>query len=97
MEWLNTLLQGLLLGGLYAMFAVGLSLMFGIMRLVNIAHGDFIVLASYLALMVVNHLGFSPLSSLLIVVPLMFCFGYLLQRLLLNRTLGSDIFCRRCW
>jgi branched-chain amino acid transport system permease protein len=91
MEWLNTLLQGMLLGGLYAMFAVGLSLMFGIMRLVNIAHGDFIVLASYLALMVVNHLGFSPLSSLLIVVPLMFCFGYLLQRLLLNRTLGQDI------
>ena len=91
MEWLNTLLQGMLLGGLYAMFAVGLSLMFGIMRLVNIAHGDFIVLASYLALMVVNHLGFSPLASLVIVVPLMFCFGYLLQRLLLNRTLGTDI------
>jgi len=91
MEWLNTLLQGMLLGGLYAMFAVGLSLMFGIMRLVNIAHGDFIVLASYLALMVVNHLGFSPLASLLVVVPLMFCFGYLLQRLLLNRTLGTDI------
>ena len=91
MEWLNTLLQGMLLGGLYAMFAVGLSLMFGIMRLVNIAHGDFIVLASYLALMVVNHLGFGPLASLLIVVPLMFCFGYLLQRLLLNRTLGQDI------
>ena len=91
MEWLNTLLQGMLLGGLYAMFAVGLSLMFGIMRLVNIAHGDFIVLASYLALMVVNHLGFSPLTSLLLVVPVMFCFGYLLQRLLLNRTLGQDI------
>jgi branched-chain amino acid transport system permease protein len=91
MEWFNTLLQGMLLGGLYAMFAVGLSLMFGIMRLVNIAHGDFIVLASYLALMVVNHLGFSPLASLLMVVPLMFCFGYLLQRLLLNRTLGTDI------
>ncbi|MDI3358138.1 MULTISPECIES: branched-chain amino acid ABC transporter permease [unclassified Pseudomonas] len=91
MEWLNTLIQGMLLGGLYAMFAVGLSLMFGIMRLVNIAHGDFIVLASYLALMVVNHLGLSPLASLLIVVPLMFVFGYLLQRLLLNRTLGQDI------
>jgi branched-chain amino acid transport system permease protein len=91
MEGFNTLLQGMLLGGLYAMFAVGLSLMFGIMRLVNIAHGDFIVLASYLALMVVNHLGFSPLASLLMVVPLMFCFGYLLQRLLLNRTLGTDI------
>ncbi len=91
MEWINTLLQGMLLGGLYAMFAVGLSLMFGIMRLVNIAHGDFIVLASYLALVVVNHLGFSPLASLELVVPVMFCFGYLLQRCLLNRTLGQDI------
>lgn len=91
MEWVNTLLQGILLGGLYAMFAVGLSLMFGVMRLVNIAHGDFIVLAAYLALLVVNHLGVSPLASLVIVVPLMFAFGYALQRLLLNRTLGQDI------
>ena len=65
--------------------------MFGVMRLVNIAHGDFIVLAAYLALLVVNHLGVSPLASLVIVVPLMFAFGYALQRLLLNRTLGQDI------
>ena len=91
MEWLNTLVQGMLLGGLYAMFAVGLSLMFGIMRLVNIAHGDFIVLASYLALMVVETLGLSPLASLVLVVPVMFVVGYGLQRQVLNRTLGSDI------
>ena len=91
MEWLNTLVQGVLLGGLYAMFAVGLSLMFGIMRLVNIAHGDFIVLASYLALVVVEALGLSPLASLALVVPLMFAVGYGLQRGLLNRTLGQDI------
>ncbi|MDH4608727.1 branched-chain amino acid ABC transporter permease [Pseudomonas sp. BN102] len=91
MEWLNTLVQGVLLGGLYAMFAVGLSLMFGIMRLVNIAHGDFIVLASYLALVVVEALGLSPLASLVLVVPVMFAVGYGLQRELLNRTLGQDI------
>ncbi|MBD2840090.1 branched-chain amino acid ABC transporter permease [Pseudomonas sp. JM0905a] len=91
MEWLNTLVQGVLLGGLYAMFAVGLSLMFGIMRLVNIAHGDFIVLASYLALVVVEVLGLSPLASLVLVVPVMFVVGYCLQRQLLNRTLGNDI------
>ncbi len=91
MEWLNTLVQGVLLGGLYAMFAVGLSLMFGIMRLVNIAHGDFIVLASYLALVVVEALGLSPLASLVLVVPVMFVIGYGLQRQLLNRTLGNDI------
>ena len=91
MEWLDTLAQGVLLGGLYALFAVGLSLMFGIMRLVNIAHGDFIVLASYLALVVVDTLGISPLVSLVLVVPLMFVIGYGLQRQLLNRTLGNDI------
>lgn len=91
MEWLNTIVQGVLLGGLYAMFAVGLSLMFGIMRLVNIAHGDFIVLTSYLALVATNGLGLSPLVSLLLVVPTMFVLGYALQRGLLNRTLGQDI------
>lgn len=91
MDWLNTLIQGVLLGGLYAMFAVGLSLMFGIMRLVNIAHGDFIVLAAYLSLVLCNALGLSPLASLVLVAPAMFGLGYLLQRLLLNRTLGGDI------
>ncbi|MBQ0782746.1 MAG: branched-chain amino acid ABC transporter permease [Amphritea sp.] len=91
MDWVNTIVQGVLLGGLYAMFATGLSLMFGIMRLVNIAHGDFIVLASYLALVVVTSLGLSPLISLVIVVPLMFVIGYVLQRYLLNKTLGDDI------
>ena len=91
MDWLNTIVQGILLGGLYAMFATGLSLMFGIMRLVNIAHGDFIILASYLALVVVTSLGISPLISLVIVVPLMFVIGYILQRFLLNKTLGDDI------
>ncbi|MNM94042.1 High-affinity branched-chain amino acid transport system permease protein LivH [compost metagenome] len=91
MDWLNTLIQGVLLGGLYAMFAVGLSLMFGIMRLVNIAHGDFIVLAAYLALVITSSLGLSPLTSLVLVVPGMFALGYVLQRGVLNRTLGGDI------
>ena len=50
MDWLNVIIQGVLVGGLYAMFAAGLSLIFGVMRLVNIAHGDLIVLAAYLAL-----------------------------------------------
>ena len=52
MQWLNVILQGVLIGGLYAMFAAGLSLIFGVMRLVNIAHGDLIVLAAYVALLV---------------------------------------------
>ena len=56
-EWVNTIVQGILTGGLYAMFAAGLSLIFGVMRLVNIAHGDLIVLAAYIALVVVETLG----------------------------------------
>ncbi|HUN52791.1 MAG TPA: branched-chain amino acid ABC transporter permease [Candidatus Sulfotelmatobacter sp.] len=91
MDWVNTIVQGALLGGLYALFAAGLSLMFGVMRLVNIAHGDLIVLAAYLALVVVQSLGLDPFASLLVVVPAMFALGYGLQRGLLNFTLGSDI------
>ena len=91
MQWLNTIVQGILTGGLYAMFAAGLSLIFGVMRLVNIAHGDFIVLAAYLALVVTETLGLDPLVSLVIVVPLMAAIGYALQRGLLNRTLGDDL------
>ena len=91
MVWLNIVLQGALLGGLYALFAAGLSLMFGVMRLVNIAHGDLIVLAAYLALVVVWTLGLPPLTALVVVVPVMFGLGYLLQRGLLNFTLGDDI------
>jgi branched-chain amino acid transport system permease protein len=91
MEWVNTIVQGVLTGGLYAMFAAGLSLIFGVMRLVNIAHGDFIVLAAYLALVVTETLGLDPLVSLVIVIPLMAAIGYALQRGLLNRTLGDDL------
>src|SRR3954471_24602984 len=91
MEWLNTILQGILLGGLYAMFATGLALIFGVMRLVNIAHGDLIVLAAYVALVATQALGINPLLSLIVVVPLMAAAGYALQRLVLNRTLGPDL------
>lgn len=90
-EWLNVILQGVLIGGLYAMFAAGLSLIFGVMRLVNIAHGDLIVLAAYIALMTTTSLGLDPLTSLIIVVPAMAVIGYALQRGLLNRTLGDDL------
>ena len=90
-EWANIILQGVLVGGLYAMFAAGLSLIFGVMRLVNIAHGDLIVLAAYLALVVTETLGINPLASLAFVVPAMALIGYALQRGLLNRTLGDDL------
>ena len=89
--WLDTILQGLMLGGLYALFATGLSLTFGVMRLVNIAHGDFSILAAYLALVTVQYLGISPFLALIAVVPLMAAIGYGLQLFLLNDTLGEDI------
>jgi branched-chain amino acid transport system permease protein len=91
MEWINVILQGVLIGGLYAMFAAGLSLIFGVMRLVNIAHGDLIVLAAYVALMVTQTLGLNPLTSLILVTPIMAIIGYVLQRSLLNRTLSDDL------
>lgn len=91
MQWGNVIIQGVLIGGLYAMFAAGLSLIFGVMRLVNIAHGDLIVLAAYVALMVRQALGIDPLTSLILVTPIMAAIGYALQRGLLNRTLGDDL------
>jgi branched-chain amino acid transport system permease protein len=91
MVWFNIIIQGILVGGLYALFAAGLSLIFGVMRLVNIAHGDLIVTVSFLAWTVVYATGLHPLVSLLIVIPLSMAFGYGLQRYILNRTLGKNI------
>ncbi len=91
MEWANAIIQGILLGGLYALFAAGLSLIFGVMRLVNVAHGDLIVMAAFLALVVTQTLGLHPLATLLIVIPVMALFGYALQRGILNQTMGDDI------
>ena len=91
MEWINIIIQGVLIGGLYAMFAAGLALIFGVMRLVNIAHGDLIVLAAYIALMTTDTLGLNPLLAIAVVVPIMAAIGYGLQRGLLNRTLGDDV------
>jgi branched-chain amino acid transport system permease protein len=86
-DWLNSIVQGVLLGGLYALFATGLALLFGVMRLVNIAHGDLIVLAAFVALVCTQATGLPPLLALPVVVPLMAALGYGLQRGLLNRTL----------
>ncbi len=91
MEWVNAVVQGVLVGGLYALFAAGLSLIFGVMRLVNIAHGDLIVAAAYLAWVVGQATGLSPLTSLVLVIPMSAALGYLLQLGVFNRVLGKDI------
>jgi branched-chain amino acid transport system permease protein len=89
MDWVNVVVQGTLLGGLYALFAAGLSLIFGVMRLVNIAHGDLIIFAAYLGLTVVMTTGLHPIVALLLVIPLMGLIGYALQIGILNNTLGD--------
>lgn len=91
MIWLDVLVQGILLGGLYALFAAGLSLVFGIMRLVNLAHGDLIVFAAFAILLITATLGLNPFLAALIAAPIMFAVGWALQRFVLNRVLGKDI------
>jgi branched-chain amino acid transport system permease protein len=89
MEWVNAIVQGVLLGGLYALFATGLSLIFGVMRVVNLAHGVLTLLAAFIALVVTQHTNLSPLLTLPVVIPLMFALGYILQRWLINLTFSG--------
>jgi branched-chain amino acid transport system permease protein len=91
MVWVNAVIQGVLLGGLYALFAAGLSLVFGVMRLVNLAHGDLSVLAAYGSLLLADHFSLNPWLSLIVVIPAMAFGGYVLQRLVLNATLDSNL------
>jgi branched-chain amino acid transport system permease protein len=87
---LETLAQGVLLGGLYTLFALGQSLMFGVMRLTNTAHGDFIILAAFAAIGAIALTGGEPGWIALVMLPIAFGFGYGLQRYVLNGTLGKD-------
>jgi len=90
MDWVNVAIQGVLLGGLYALFATGLALVFGVMRMVNLAHGDLGILAAFVALFLFQSLHLGVMWSGLVTIAIMFVVGYLLQRGLLNFTLGSD-------
>src|SRR5262245_57646981 len=91
MAWADPIVQGVLLGGLYALFATGLSLIFGVMRLVNLAHGDLSILAAFLAIVAVEGTGVNPLAALVVVVPAMAAIGYVLQCGILNRLLGRGV------
>ena len=88
MIWVNALVQGVLLGGLYALLAAGLSLMFGVMRIVNLAHGTLALGAAYLGYVLVDSTGVSPFVALVVVVPVMAVVGYTIQWGLLNRALA---------
>jgi len=89
--WVNAIIQGVLIGGLYALFACGLSLMFGVMKVVNLAHGDLAVVAGYVAIGVIAVIHIPVLLSFLVVVPLMALLGYVLQRTILQGALDRSI------
>jgi branched-chain amino acid transport system permease protein len=88
--WLDTVVQGVLLGSLYALFAMGLALVFGVMRLTNVAHGDLVVLAGFAAIAIGAQFDFGPLAAFACLLPLAAASGYALQRYVLNDTLGKD-------
>jgi len=81
----QTIIQGLLVGGVYGLIGIGLSLIFGVMRVVNFAHGDALTLGMFLALFGFNRFGLDPYVTLLITFPIGFTLGYLIQRLILAR------------
>ena len=87
----NAVLQGIFLGAFYAVLACGLSIMFGVMRIINLAHGDIAVLGAYLILVVVERTGASPFVGFLVALPVMIVLGYLLQFTLLERSLKAGI------
>jgi branched-chain amino acid transport system permease protein len=89
MDWVNVAIQGILLGGLYALFATGLALVFGVMRMVNLAHGDLGILAAFVALFLFQTFNIGVLYAAILTIVIMFFVGYFLQRGLLNFTLGT--------
>ena len=91
MAWVNAIIQGILTGGLYALFACGLSLMFGVMKVVNLAHGDLAVIGAYVALGVITVTHIPALWSFVIVVPIMAVLGYVLQRTLIQAALDRGV------
>ncbi len=90
MKWLDALIQGVLLGGMYAQYALGMALMFGVMRLVNIAHGDLVVLLALIGISASVAFGIGPLPLVLILVPLAAIIGWSLQKFVLNKVVGAD-------
>lgn len=87
MDWLNIAVQGVLAGGLFALLGAGLSVVFGVMRVANLAHGDFSILAAFIAVTAADYLGLNPAISLLIATPMLFAIGYGLQMGVLNQVL----------
>lgn len=90
MQWLDAIVQGILLGGMYAQYALGMALMFGVMRIVNIAHGDVMILLSLIAVSIAGVLPVGNLLLIALVVPIAVVFGWVLQKVILNKVVGED-------
>lgn len=88
---IDPIINGILLGGLYAVIGIGLSMIFGIMRQVNLAHGELMILSSYFSLLCIQLLGLHPLLTLFLVLPAMFCFGYIIQTFIFNRVMEKGL------
>jgi branched-chain amino acid transport system permease protein len=91
MLFVQNLVNGLLLGGLYVCIAIGFSLIWGVLNIINFLHGSLIVLGSYIAFYAFTYLGISPFLAPVFVMPMMFAFGYGLQRSVLNRVIGKPV------
>jgi branched-chain amino acid transport system permease protein len=89
MTWVNAVVQGVLLGGVYALLATGLSLMFGVMRIINLAHGSLALVGAYMGVLLVDHTSISPYLAIAPIVPGALIVGYLLQRTMLERSLRA--------
>jgi branched-chain amino acid transport system permease protein len=87
-DMITPILMGILLGGLYALIALGLSVVFGVMRLINLAHGDLVILGSYMAYALMSHLGLDPIVGLIIGIPIMGVLGFGIQKYLMGRAFG---------
>jgi branched-chain amino acid transport system permease protein len=87
----NTVLMGLLLGGLYALIALGLSLVFGVMKMINVAHGDLILFGTYFAYGAMTLVGVDPMVSLAAGIPLLFVIGFGIQKFLMSRAFGRSM------
>ena len=87
----SPIMMGILLGGLYALIALGLSLVFGVMKLINVAHGDLVVFGSYFAYATMTIWGIDPILSLVIGIPLLFAIGFAIQKYLMSRAFGISM------
>lgn len=90
MQWFDALIQGVLLGGMYAQYALGMALMFGVMKIVNVSHGDLVILLSLIGISLASRFGLGPFAVLAALVPVAAGLGWLLQKAVLNRVVGED-------